>query len=115
MGTNKDVLRLAILLASVGLAASRFGLITVNPVKGIPKLREAGGRMAFLSQVGEGAVLSALPTGRCPLVILAINTGLRWSEQSRLHWLDADLLTGFLTVRLGKNGPRGWLMWRDPR
>ena len=26
------------------------------------------------------------------------------SEQARLHWFDVDVLTGFLTVRLGKNG-----------
>jgi hypothetical protein len=33
-----------------------------------------------------------------------VGFGLRWSEQARLHWLDVDLLTGFLTVRLAKNG-----------
>ena len=49
-------------------------------------------------------MLAALPSGRPPLVILAVNTGLRWSEQSRLRWIDVDPLTGFLTVRLGKNG-----------
>jgi len=84
--------------------ARRLGLMTENPVKDIPKLREAGGRLAFLSLAGEEAVLAALPPERRPLVTLAINTGLRWSEQSRLRWIDVDLLTGFLTVRLGKNG-----------
>lgn len=38
-----------------------------------------------------------------------VNTGLRWSEQARLHWLDVDLLTGFLTVRFGKNGQARWV------
>ena len=79
--------------------ARRLGLVTANPVTDIPKLREAGGRLAFLSPVGE-----ALPAERRPLVTLAVNTGLRWSEQARLHWFDVDVLTGFLTVRLGKNG-----------
>jgi integrase len=84
--------------------ARRLGLVTTNSVKDIPKLREAGGRLAFLSPVGEDAVHAALPIERRPLVTLAVNTGLRWSEQARLRWLDVDLLTGFLTVRLGKNG-----------
>jgi integrase len=99
-----SVNRLRDRLSGMFKRARRLGLIAANPVKDIPKLREAGGRSAFLSPVGEGAVLSGLPSERRPLVILAVNTGLRWSEQARLHWLDVDLLTGVLTVRLGKNG-----------
>ena len=49
-------------------------------------------------------MLAALPSVRRPLVVLAINTGLRWSEQAALRWQDVDPLTRFLTVRLGKNG-----------
>jgi site-specific recombinase XerD len=60
--------------------------------------------LAFMSPVGEEAVLAALPVERRPLVTLAVNTGLRWSEQARLRWHDVDLLTGVLTVRLAKNG-----------
>jgi len=99
-----SVNRLRDRLSGMFKRARRLGLVTANPVKDIPKLREAGGRLAFLSPLGEGAVLAALPTERRPLVTLAVNTGLRWSEQARLHWLDVDLLTGVLTVRLGKNG-----------
>lgn len=29
---------------------------------------------------------------------------MRWSEQARLHWRDADLLTGTLTIMHSKNG-----------
>ena len=84
--------------------AKRLGLVPLNPVTDIPKLKEAGARLAFVSPVGEAALLAALPSVRRPLVVLAINTGLRWSEQAALRWEDVDLLTGFLTVRLGKNG-----------
>jgi integrase len=73
-------------------------------VKDIPKLREAGGRLPFLSPVGEDALHAALPIERLPLVALAVNTGLRWSEQARLRWLDVDLLTGFLTVATRLDG-----------
>jgi len=99
-----SVNRLRDRLSGMFKRACRLGLSAANPVRDIPKLREAGGRLAFLSPTEEGAVLNALRAERRPLVTLAVNTGLRWSEQSQLHWLDVDLLTGFLTVRLGKNG-----------
>jgi site-specific recombinase XerD len=85
-------------------SARRLGLVTTNPVSGVAKLQEAGSRLAFVSQVGEAALLGALATERHALVILAINTGLRWSEEAVLRWRDVDVLSGFLTVRLAKNG-----------
>ena len=40
----------------------------------------------------------------CPLFAMSVHTGLRWSEQRRLAWRDADFLTGLLTVRQSKSG-----------
>jgi site-specific recombinase XerD len=99
-----SVNRLRDRLSGMFKRARRLGLVEVNPVTGIPKLKEAGGRLAFVSRVGEDVLLAALPVARRPLVTLAVNTGLRWSEQVSLRWYDVDMLTGFLTVRLGKNG-----------
>jgi integrase len=84
--------------------AVRLGLVAANPVKGIPKLREAGGRVVYLDHDEEEAVRAALPADLRPLFAVSINTGLRWSEQAALEWRDVDPLTGFLTVRLSKNG-----------
>src|SRR5262249_18791552 len=99
-----SVNRLRDRLSGMFKRARRLSLVTVNPVSEIPKLKEAGGRLAFVSPFGEDAVLASLPVERRPLVVLAVNTGLRWSEQAALVWQDVDLLTGILTVRLGKNG-----------
>lgn len=80
-------------------------------------------RQAGLSKVLGPTLESRGPSGRCvgvqPGASLhcavhasggsLVNTGLRWSEQARLHWLDVDLLTGFLTVRFGKNGQARWV------
>jgi site-specific recombinase XerD len=101
---SASVNRLRDRLSGMFKRARRLGLALVNPVAGVPKLREAGGRLAFLSPPGEAALLAAMPPRRRALVILAVNTGLRWSEQASLRWQDVDVLTGFLTVRLGKNG-----------
>jgi len=99
-----SVNRLRDRLSGMFKRARRLALVTANPVSEIPKLKEAGIRLAFVSPVGEETVVSAMPSERRPLVILAANTGLRWSEQAALAWHDVDLLTGILTVRLGKNG-----------
>jgi hypothetical protein len=71
-------------LSGIFKRAIRLGLFERNPVSGIPKAKEASGRLAFLSGPGESAVMTALPAERHALVVLAINTGLRWSEQARL-------------------------------
>ena len=84
--------------------ARRLGHAATNPVSGIPKFKEAGSRLAFLTGLGEAAILAALPVRRRPLVTLAVNTGLRFSEQASLRWYDVDPLTRFATVRRGKDG-----------
>jgi integrase len=84
--------------------ARRLGLVTVNPVSGIPKLKEPGGRLLWLNQEEERAIGEALPPELRPLFTVSVHTGLRWSEQVGLRWRDVDVLTGFLTVRLSKNG-----------
>jgi site-specific recombinase XerD len=82
----------------------RLGLVTTNPVKGIPKVKEPSGRIAYLSSEEEDAVRAALPPALRPVFTVSINTGLRWSEQAGLVWRDVDVLTGIITVRLSKNG-----------
>jgi hypothetical protein len=78
-----SVNRLRDRLSGMFRRAKRLGRVTVNPVSEIPKLKEAGQRLAFLSQAGEAAILSALPAARRPLVVIAVNSGLRWSERRR--------------------------------
>lgn len=82
----------------------RLGLVAVNPVTGIPKLKEPSGRVAFLNPEEEEAVRDALPVDVRPLFTVSINTGLRWSEQAALEWRDVDMLTGLVVVRVSKNG-----------
>jgi site-specific recombinase XerD len=92
------------LLSGMFKRAQRLGLVSTNPVTGIPKLKEASGRVLYLSADEEEAVRAALPTDLHPVFTVSINTGLRWSEQAALEWRDVDMLTGIITVRLSKNG-----------
>jgi integrase len=91
--------------------AVRLGLVGSNPVKVIPKVKEAGGRVVYLppttkerSAHEDSALTKALPAELRPLFLVSVHTGLRWSEQSALRWQDVDVLRGTLTVSLSKNG-----------
>lgn len=84
--------------------ALRLGLVPANPVTGIPKVREAGGRLAYLGPDEENALGDALPERLRPVFIVALHTGLRWGEQAGLRWRDVDVLTNTITVALSKNG-----------
>lgn len=73
--------------------AIRLGLMTVNPVKGIPKLKEPGGRIIYLPPATaerpayeEEALRDVIPPDLRPLFTVSVHTGLRWSEQIELQW-----------------------------
>jgi integrase len=91
-------------LSAMFRRAVRLGLVTANPVKGVPKLREAGQRLAYLTSEEEAAVREALPGRLRAAFTISIHTGLRWSEQAGLRWRDVDVLTGTITIALSKNG-----------
>ena len=104
--TGATVNRYRDLLSAMFKRALRLGHVPVNPVKGIPKFREAGQRLVFLHQVDEPALHGALPTRLRPAVVLAQHMGFRWSEQAALRWRDVDMLTGYVTVEPAKGQRR---------
>lgn len=99
------------LLSGMFKRAKRLGLMASNPVQGIPKVKEASGRVLYLPPATKGrpayeeeALREALPAELHPLFTVSLNTGLRWSEQEALRWQDVDILGGLLTVTRSKNG-----------
>jgi site-specific recombinase XerD len=94
------------LLSGLFKRALRLGLVASNPVRGIPKLREAGRRLVYLPPNGpeEAGLREALPPELRPPFTLSLHTGLRWSEQRALRWHDVDVLSGLITIGRSKNG-----------
>jgi integrase len=99
------------LLSAMYRRAIRLGHVTTNPVKGVEKFKEPGGRVVYLppaskdrSAFEEEAMREALPQKYRPDFIISVHTGLRWSEQMNLRWNDVDLLSGFITVPRSKHG-----------
>ncbi len=78
--------------------------MTVNPVKGVKFFPEATGRIRFLSEAEISRLREVLTTGEWPIVALALETGLRLSEQFHARWECVDLEQGVLTVPLSKSG-----------
>lgn len=99
------------LLSGMFKRAVRLGLVATNPVKGIPRFREPGGRIVYLPPATEErpayeeeTLYEALAPDLRPLFTMSVHTGLRWSEQSGLQWRDVDLLSGTVGVARSKNG-----------
>ena len=94
------------LLSGLFKRANRLGLVASNPVRGIPKLHEAGRRLTYLPLDGveEPALQEALEPELKPLFTVSMHTGLRWSEQIGLRWRDVDVLKSVITIGRSKNG-----------
>ena len=87
--------------------AIRNGKVKENPARLVPHRLEDNARIRFLSNDEETALRKAIEE-KCPERIpefdLALNTGLRLSEQYGLLWEDVSIPLRILTIRRSKNG-----------
>jgi site-specific recombinase XerD len=87
--------------------AIRNGKLKENPARLVPHRLEDNARIRFLSADEESALRKAIE-GKCfermPEFDLALNTGLRLSEQYGLLWENVSLPLRILTIPRSKNG-----------
>jgi len=83
--------------------AIRWGIVSRNPMRGIKKLKEPPGRLRFLTVDEIGRLIRACSPHLKPIVITALNTGMRKSEILNLKWKDVDFVNRTITVRKSKN------------
>ena len=55
--------------------------VAMNPVTGVSKFRETGGRVVCLTDMQEAALRDALSSQMRPSFSFALHTGFRWSKQ----------------------------------
>jgi integrase len=95
------------LLSRILTMAVDHGLIGTNPCRKVRKLRLDNRRIRYLSLEEEGRLMAVL-TGRKshlrPLVILAINTGMRRGELFNLTWEKVDFARSLIYVTNTKSG-----------
>jgi len=77
--------------------------ITQNPLSSVKKLKEPPGRVRYLRDDEIIRLLQCCAGHLKPVVITALNTGMRKSEILNLRWQNVDLDRGFLTLRETKN------------
>lgn len=96
--------------AALRIAVEDYALLASNPVRNVRKPPEPPGRVRFLSQDEKQRLLAACQASRqaalYPMVLVALSTGCRRSEVSRLRWSEVDMERAVLRLERTKNGTR---------
>ena len=81
------------------------GVPTSNPVRKVRFYSEAENlKERILTHEEEERLLGAAPAHLRPILVIALNTGMRWSEIVNLTWRDIDLKAGLIHVVKAKSG-----------
>lgn len=75
-------------------------------IKRVKLLEENNRRLRYLSKEECGALIEACHNHLKPIVITAMNTGMRKGEILSLKWDNVDLRHGFILLDVTKNGER---------
>lgn len=92
------------LLRAIFIRAVRAQAVSSNPVSRVRFCKENNKRLRWLSEEEENALFAALPDWLKPLIIVALNTGMRKGELLKLKWRDIEIATGTITIRDPKSG-----------
>jgi integrase len=84
--------------------ANDWNLVEKNPVKKVATYRVEEKVMRVLSQDEEQKLIDAAAPHFKPLIIVAINTGMRRGEILALQWEQVDLHSQTITIKQSKNG-----------
>ncbi len=79
---------------------------TLKKVRRVKLLKEPPGRLRFLSKEETQALIEACSPHLKPIVVTALNTGMRRGEILGLRWEQVDLKHGFILLDVTKNGER---------
>jgi integrase len=107
---NKEV---ALLKAMLNRAIA-WGLLDVNPILRVKKLREPEGRVRYLEPEEIDRLLAACPPHLRPIVVCALHTGMRRGEILGLTWDRVDLKNRLIRVTGTKSGKARMIPINDP-
>jgi len=83
--------------------AIEWGYTKQSPVKGVTLLKEPPGRLRYLEPKEADALVKACTDHLRPIVITALNTGMRKGEILRLKWTNMDLQNRKIIITQSKN------------
>ncbi len=97
---NRNLARLKHLLNT----AIKWGYLYENPAKPVKLLRENNRRLRYMTKDEMDRLIAASRGHLKPIIILAVNTGMRRGEIFDLHWSHVDLKNRIIEVGYPKNG-----------
>jgi len=86
--------------------AIEWGKVKESPVKGIKLFREPPGRIRYLEASEIEDLLRECSPRLRPIVITALNAGMRLSEILNLRWASVNMRTRIITIEHTKSGER---------
>jgi len=92
------------LLKAIYNKAILWGKARENPVKKIKLYKENNTIVRYLTKKEAGRLIEACNDFLRPIVLLALNTGMRQGEIFKLQWKDVNLKRGIITILDGKDG-----------
>jgi integrase len=99
-----SVVRHLTLLRAILNRAIRDGRLATLPTRGVNWPKENNKRVRCLADDEEARLMRKLSARLRPLVVLALNTGMRRGELLGLRWKDIDLVNRTITIREAKSG-----------
>ena len=84
----------------------RLGVVKENPACLVKPPKVNNVLVRYLTPDQESTLLYHIPEKYRPLILMALNTGLRQGELLRLTWADVDWNVGVLTIHETKAGER---------
>lgn len=84
--------------------AIKWGYVKENPVRSVKLFKENNQRVRFLEPQERDRLLAYCPSHLKPIVITALNTGLRRGELLNLTWADVDFDRCIIRVSQSKSG-----------
>ena len=91
-------------LKSVFLLAIENEKVTRNPFRKVKLQKENNARVRFLTEEEEARILKAVPKPYQAMILFAIHTGMRFSEQTKLKWEEVDFRQRVVKIRDSKSG-----------
>jgi len=83
--------------------AVKWGHLSTSPSNGVAKFKEPPGRVRYLSDDEIERLLRYCAEHIRPIVVMALNTGMRRGEILNLKWQDVDLRNRVIKIRKTKN------------
>jgi integrase len=84
--------------------AVEWGRIETNPAQRVKKFREANPKERILNRDEARRLIAEVAPHIRPVLILALNTGMRKAEILSLKWKDVDFVKGFIFIGDSKSG-----------